>query len=220
MRVLETREPPNNFVPKSILRRKLYELVERRNEWTDWHGSTGLVTRGSNYADLKDVDTREVLLGLAEQRRKQGSVFSIRVMPALVLQNDCQCLLVGERRTDKPLAGLMKHRGLRDFEDLPWAEVFGAFLSFTIRRDNGFILSLEERGIVGRLERFDAENPCFNFRSYPAGRAASLCWGRAGSVSTGEFDKFLVAVRRKKARDKERRRLKASNASSSGSSPA
>lgn len=219
MRVLETREPPKNFVPKSILRRKLYELVERRNEWTDWHGSTDLVTRGSNYADLKDVDTRGVLQELAEGRRKQGSVFSIRVMPALVLQNDQHCLLVGERRTDQPLAGLMRHRGLRDFEELHWAAIFGALLSFTLGRGNGFILSLEDRGILGRLECFDAENPCFNFRSFPAGRGASLCWGRAGSVSTGEFDKFWTAVRRKKVRQKGRRRLKASTASGLGSSP-
>lgn len=206
MRVLETREPPANFVPKSILRRKIYELVERRNEWTDWHGSTDLVTRGSNYADLKDVDARDVLQRLAERWRKQGSVFSIRVMPVLVLQDDQHCLLIGERRSDTPLAGLMKHPGLKEFDNLPWLAVFSALISFCLARYNGFILSLEERSAIARLESFSADNPCFNFESRSFGGAYSLGWASVGQVSTVELDAFLLAVRRKKAHDKERRR--------------
>lgn len=205
MRVLELREPPKNFVPKSLLRRKLYELVERRNEWTDWHGSTDLVTRGSNYTDLNDVDTLDTLQKLAERRRKQGSVFSIRVMPVLVLRKDQHCLMVGERRTDKPLAGLMKDHGLKGFDALPWPAVFSKLMSLCLGRRNGFILSLEERSAVDRLESFSADNPCFNFESRPGGRAASLGWAGAGRVSTDEIDAFLLAVRRKTAREKEGR---------------
>lgn len=214
MRVLETRDPPKNFIPKEILRRKIYELVERRNEWTDWHGSTSVISRGKNYSNLRDVDTLDVLQGLAERRRKPGSVFLIKVMPVLVLQNDQHCLLIGERDTKEPLAGLMKCRELKQFCAQSWQVVFSTVMSFCVERRSAFILSVEERSSIGRLESFGAERPCFNFESYPGRRGASLGWASMGRVSTDELDAFMCAVRRKKDHDKKLRAMKVSSTSS------
>jgi len=199
MLVRETRELPKHFRPKHIRCRKLYELVERRNEWTDWYGSTDLINRGPNYTETKEVDTREVMQARAEKRRKQGSHFHIRVIPALMLENEEHCFLLGEKHADKPLYGLMKHPGLRDFDKLKWPTIFSELIAFGLSRRGGFILIPNERAEVSRLEPFSAENPCLHFESVPSAKAASLGWSSCGRISTDAFDEFLSAVRRKKA---------------------
>lgn len=78
MLVRETREPPDKFKPQSIGCRKLYELVVQRNEWTDWHGSTDLVNRATNFADTKEVDTLpgRVICEVRIARRGHGVVMT------------------------------------------------------------------------------------------------------------------------------------------------
>lgn len=205
MLVSETRRPPEDFRPKSVQRRKLYALVTQRNEWVDWNGSTDLIRRGRNNASTKEVDTLDVMQARAEARRKQGSHFFIEVIPVLVLENDEHCLMVGERYTEKPLHGLMKHPGLQGFENLKWSTIFAELMSFCLFERRGFVLVPVERKDVARLEAFSADSPCFHFESVPDRNAASLGWAGNGRVSTEAFDDFMSAIRRKKAYERRRR---------------
>lgn len=201
MLVNETREPPAKFKPTQIRCRKLYELVVQRNEWTDWHGSTDIVHRSSNFATTREADTFDVMSKRAEHQRKQGSRFLLRVMPVLILENTQHCLMVGERRTDKPLLGLMKHPEFRDFGKLNWTTIFAELFAFCLLQRGGFILTSTDRAAVANLEKFDSETPCFHFESRPHPKAASLGWAGCGRVSTDELLSFVAAVKKKKATD-------------------
>lgn len=197
----ETREPPAKLKPTQIRCRKLYELVVQRNEWTDWHGSTDIVHRSSNFAATREADTFDVMSKRAESQRKQGSRFLLRVIPVLVIENTQHCLMVGERRTDKPLFGLMKHPEFRNFGKLSWTTIFAELFAFSLLQRDGCILIPKDRASVANLEKFDSQTPCFHFESRPHPKAASLGWAACGRVATDEFLGFVAAVRKKKAVD-------------------
>lgn len=70
---------------------KVYHLYERRNEWLNWNGDTGLVRRGGLVRPTLEESTDR-----AEKLRLQGTRFFIEEIPAVCFHSNRKALIATE----------------------------------------------------------------------------------------------------------------------------
>jgi len=77
---------------------KVYLAFDRRNQWTDWSGSTAVMRRNWGIAlSLRDA------MHWAESSRLQGTSFLIDELPIICVRCKSGALLLGERNSARPM---------------------------------------------------------------------------------------------------------------------
>lgn len=180
--------PLQDFSPNWFERAKVHHLLEQRNEWTDWNGSTEVTRRRTGLVRYYFGSVQQVV----ERRRTRGTRYLIKSVPALAFGGEGVAFLVGESISDCPLGGLLENSSLKNFSALRWDEIVYSVTEYVLRRESGFVRKLEN---IEREDIIFAGNEYPTYISCSKGPQKSLQWKKqSGYLSDHGIKSFLSAV--------------------------